>query len=196
MNVESPSETVGLAVVGLMILDFINDDLRCERRCATRAGDARQGGGCNERRAALVALLNELLADLPAPDYLGLDDVKFIVIVLADLVKIGRVGADLSGNDDFLDDDLEVLWKAVGLGAAGPCCLGFFRLGPDVAGRSRLAHNQFVELQLELGGIELFGTRSEETVLETGDDLVLALDLGMGHCELRLQPSHPLKQGG
>jgi hypothetical protein len=56
---------------------------------------------------------------------------------------------------------------------------------------------------LELGGIDFFGTRSEDPVPKAFDDEVLAFDLGIGErkqiagfAQLFFQPPHPRLQGG
>ncbi len=41
--------------------------------------------------------------------------------------------------------------------------------------RGGLSHDELVEEELELGGIDFFGTRSENALAQAGDDLVLAL---------------------
>lgn len=45
-------------------------------------------------------------------------------------------------------------------------------------GRAGLSQQDFVHFELELGGVELLAARTEEPLLEGGDDLVLAGDLG------------------
>ena len=57
VHVVSSSESLGLAVVRQMVLEFVGDDLRGERRGAKRAGDAGKRGGRDDRRAGLVGLV-------------------------------------------------------------------------------------------------------------------------------------------
>jgi hypothetical protein len=52
--------------------------------------------------------------------------------------------------------------------------------------RGGLSQHDLVEKQLELGGVELFAARSEEALLESGDDPLLAGEFGLEPGVLRL----------
>jgi hypothetical protein len=189
VHVMSSSETLGLAVVREVVGEFVGDDLGGERGGAQRAGDAGQRGGRDERRAGLVALVFELLADGAPPDQRGFDDVELVVMLLADFHEVIGVGFDFVGDDHAFDDHLEVFGETLSLGAAGFCGAWFFPLRCGclaialVRRGGGFSQHQLVEHQLELGGVELFGTRAEEPVPQALDDLVLALDLGVGQRE-------------
>ena len=53
--------------------------------------------------------------------------------------------------------------------------------------RLGLSQEDLVHFELELGGVELLAARSEEPLLEGGDDLVLAGEFGFEKGVLRLQ---------
>lgn len=169
-----------------VILELVNDDHRAESRRDARAGDAGKRRGLDDGRQASVLLEDVLLGDLAPPEHLGFGHVEFVVVFLADFLVGVRVGGDRLGNDDLVDDDLEVLGKALGLGAAGAGGAGL-GLGVRVitgGGGRGFAECQFIELELELVGIELLRTRAEEPLLEAGDDAFLPLDLIEGECQL------------
>ena len=79
------------------------------------------------------------------------------MIDLADFFIQVRVGSDHGRDDDFIDNDLEVLWEAVLFSPARASCpgLGFRLLRLGALGRGWLAHDQLIEKQFELVGIEL-----------------------------------------
>ena len=65
-----------------------------------------------------MGFVDELLADGAPPENLGFDDIQFVMVLLSDFLPLVRVGADGFGNDDSLNDDLEVFRETVGLAAA------------------------------------------------------------------------------
>ena len=174
------SETLRLTVVRKVVLVFVGDDLRRERGSQQGAGDRWKRRGLDDGRAGFVGLVNEFLADGAPPEDLGLDDIEFVVMLFADLGPLAGIGKDLVGDEDSFNEDPEVLREAVGLAAAVVCGFWFSLLrcgcfAAIVRRRAWLSHDQLVEEQLELGGVDLFGTRPEDALAQAGDDLVLAL---------------------
>ena len=101
-----------------MVLVFVGDDLSGERGGAERARDAGKRSRRDDGRLGSVALEAKFFADRATPDHLCFDHVEFVMIFLADLFIVIGIGGDDIRNDFFFDDDFEVFWKAISLGAA------------------------------------------------------------------------------
>lgn len=166
-----------------MVLVFVADDLGGECRGDEGAGDAGKRGGCDEGGKGFVGVVDVFFADGATPEDFGFDDVEFVGVFLADELPVAWVGEDFLGGDDFFDEDFEVFGEAVSFGAAvcGAFCFWILRDGCFVAifrRRGGLSHDDFVEEELELGGVEFFGAGAEEALLESGDDFVFTGVLG------------------
>ena len=113
------------------------------------------------------------------------------MVLFADLLPNVGIGADFIGDDFRFNEDHQVLGEALGLCAAVFWCAWFFllRCGCFAAlfrKRRGLSQHDLIEEELELGGVELLAAGAEEARLETGDDLVLALEFVLEQRDLLL----------
>lgn len=69
------SETLGLAVVGKMILVFVGDDLGGQAWGEQGAGDGSKRSGRNERRAGFFGVVDEFSADGAPPEDFGFNHI-------------------------------------------------------------------------------------------------------------------------
>ena len=123
--------------------------------------------------------MDVFFADGAPPEDLGFDDVELVVVFFADLLPVVRVGENFLGDDFFFDEDFEVFGEAVSFGSAAFWLLCFWLLRCECFAamfrrRGGLSHDDLVEEQLELGGVEFFGFATKEALLESSDDFVFA----------------------
>jgi len=150
VDVVSPSEALGLAVVGEVVLVFVADDLGGESGCDESAWDAGKRGGCNDGGKGFVGVVDVFFADGATPKDLRFDDVEFIGVFFADEFPVVWIGEDFFGGNGFFDEDFEVLGEAVSFAAAvcGSFCFWLLRGSCFVAivrRRGGLSHDDFVE---------------------------------------------------
>ncbi len=74
-----------------------------------------------------------------------------------------------------------LVFVADDLGGEGGCQ----KSAGDAGKWGGLSQQKLVHFELELGGVELLGARTEEALLEGGDDLVLAGEFGLEAGDLR-----------
>jgi hypothetical protein len=126
--------------------------------------------------------MDELFTNGAAPEDLGFDNIQLVVIFLTDFLPVVWIDENFVRNGDLLDEDFEVLGKAVSFGAAIFCGVWLFLLRCRCVAacvRRRRRFSPAANLtRTGAGWVRAFRSWSRRCAVGDGDDLVIAGELG------------------